>query len=432
MGVRQRVERIHFPDDEARDAALAAIEAGADVAVAVQDAGGRREHPDTWLQWSQFGGPLVDAVIELPVGGVAAPSGEGPPFLILRVLERESVALPPLEDVRAQILRGLRVRHQTQRVEALARRLRKEAGVRLYDETIALLARRTAESILAPEDTEFGARWALPRLTAEEADRTVAEWGKEQRWTAGDYVRMLEEQSPQRRPRMSLPAAVRLECVRGVTTLLFVEEAHRRDLEEEWWAARALREARVDWLVQLALEDIEESAEVDASTVDSLATLLRQTQPELFRRASRARVLWFEFPTREAAEAEGKRMRKAGGAPERLRRALEGEDVLLGTYRVLWLTAGGVDEAGLDRVARGEGTGEVAGPFDFGEKWVLVQRLDTEPERTLTSEEILEDVRARIRRSRRTSAIDRWVEARRKELGVNVDEEALDGLAPGA
>jgi hypothetical protein len=75
--------------------------------------------------------------------------------------------------------------------------------------------------------------------------------------------------------------------------------------------------------------------------------------------------------------------------------------------------------------------GALAGPADLGGIWVLAECLRIQPGRQLTPDEIREDVRERLRRSDRRG-VEAWLADRREELGMRVDEAALDAIAPGA
>jgi hypothetical protein len=57
--------------------------------------------------------------------------------------------------------------------------------------------------------------------------------------------------------------------------------------------------------------------------------------------------------------------------------------------------------------------------------------LAFEPSRRLDSDEIRSDLTYRIRRGEASLAVANWLEERKRERGVLIDEDALSQLAPG-
>jgi hypothetical protein len=200
-------------------------------------------------------------------------------------------------------------------------------------------------------------------------------------------------------------------------------------LDREWWAARAITRAGEDLRARLAMERLNRELRIDPAELDSIATMLQAAQPQLFERGEVARVLWFDFPTADVARAEGERLHAAGGRA-RLAELFAANEPIPFTYYVTAVGAGALEVPSIsDAIAR-EGVGAVSGPHDLGGTWVVVECLSFQPARRLTREEVLEDVRSRLRHGDRR-AVERWVAVRRQEVGVTVDETGLDALAPG-
>jgi hypothetical protein len=304
--------------------------------------------------------------------------------------------------------------------------------VKWNDEALAWLAARTREVILRDDAQTGAADWAVPVLNAEEEGRVIAEWSGGARWTAADYRNALRDAVPAQRPRARLVAAVAAACEAGVTTQLLYEEALRRDLDEEWWAGRALRRAREETWQAAAVAHLRHQESPATAEVDSLTSLLLSVQPQLFRREDRAHVLWLELPTREAADQERDRI-QSRGASARLQDILDGEaSPLVGTYLRTTLTRGAVELPEIEREVFEGGPGSLAGPHELRGQWVLAACLRVVPGRELSREEALDDVWERTRQAGVGEAPERWVAARKQEIGFSIDEDALDALAPGA
>jgi peptidyl-prolyl cis-trans isomerase C len=430
MGFRQRVERASFLSEEAARAAAAEIQAGADFAAAVERAGGLRHQRDAWVQWTTSPDPVAEAVAQLEPGALSEPVNDDPLVLLVRLLEREALALPPLEEVRTRIIAGLRVRRQAERVEALGERLRAERGVRLHSDGVDLLVRRTSEAIGESLDEGLESGWAMPRLSPEDRDVVVAEWSGGERWTAADYRVALESTAPVQRPQLHLRREVEAACRAGVTRELLVDEALRRELDREWWAARALARAREDHLAAVAIDRMGRDLEIDPAELDSIATVLESVQPQIFERGAIARVLWFDYPSPDVAGAEAKRLRAIGGRA-RLAEVLTEDRPVPFSYHITSVGSGALDVPEISNAVFREGVGAVSGPHDLGGTWIVAECLSLEPARRLTREEVLEDVRRRLRHGDQR-VVQRWLVSRKEELRITVDEAGLDALAPGA
>ncbi|MGQ0722003.1 MAG: hypothetical protein ACT4PE_10580 [Candidatus Eiseniibacteriota bacterium] len=430
MGFRSRVEKMSFLTEEAALAARAAIEAGRDVDAAVEAAFGLRQRRGVWVQWSASPDPVAEAVIGLEPGALAGPVIDGPLVLLLRFLEREPVALPPLDEVRTRITSGLRVLWQAERVDALGERLRRERNVRLDPAGVDLLVRRTSEAIVESIAADLESGWAIPSLSPGEEQAVIAEWADAGRWTAADYRNAIEATAPVQRPRLHLRAEVEAACRAAITRELLLAEALRRELDREWWAARAIEHARADHLAGMAAEQMSRDVQVDATDLDSLATMLQATQPHLFERRATARVLWFDFPAPEVAAEEGERLRARGGRA-RLAEVLTDDRPVPFSYHVTTVGPGGLDIPEVSAAILRGGVGAISGPHDLGGTWIVVECLSLEAARRLTREEVLEDVRLRMRHGDQR-AVQQWLASRKEELRVTVDEARLDVLAPGA
>lgn len=423
------LETARFATREAAEEARAKVEAGAPLDEAAREVNGLPGGAPQWVRWSPFPGAVIDTAAELPVGRISEPLADGTTWVLERVLQRRSTPAP--EDWNHDaIARGVRARQVAGRVDALTRKLREDADIRYSDETIALLARRTEEAILDGEAGSLDADWAIPRLSDDERDLTVAEWKGGGRWTAGGYVDEIARWIPLQRPQLYLEAGVRAACEQVVDGRILLAEAERRGLESEWWTHRSLERLEEARYVQVALDQINSGAP-DLAEADSVAALLHSSQPELFHRAPRARVFRIELPTEEAARAERNRIREAGGVRARFREILESKAVAAGTYRVLSVARGDMNAPATEAKLFDEPVGTLVGPVEQSGVWVLLETLARFPERELTADEVLVEVRQRMRRGNDKATIDAWLAARRKQVGVTVDEQTLDRLAPG-
>jgi hypothetical protein len=427
-----RVERIVFLTREEAEKARARIAAGETFGVVARSGLGGRRLPAEDLSWNAYPDPVADEASRLEVGQLSEPVDSDGLWLLLRLVAREPREVPDLETSSTLLIRGLQLRREIEASRALGRQLREDAAVRIDDEAIRRIARRTREAILAEGVTEHDPNWALPALRADEEGEIVATSGFGVLWTAGDYHDTLRRVSRAQRPRSGpLETTVRRVVEAGVNRRLFVREAVRRGLDRDWWYLRSMGSIREDRLIRLAIERLESSVNADSARVDSLTSLLRDSQPGLFREERSARIARFDFLTREAALREREWIREAGGALARVGQILDGDPSFSGTYYLVYLSPGGVSNPGIERAVFEEGPGTLAGPFPMGEAWTVIECLEWIPEETLDESEIRERVAQQLARKNDPQVVADWVRKRRGELGVQVDVEALDELAPG-
>ncbi len=380
-----------------------------------------------WVSWSPFPDPVADAVADIPPGGVAGPVRVGGIWRALRVEDRVPEDPGSLAELRPRIVAGLRARRESRALEDLAARLREEAAVRVDTGAVARVAERTAEAILAPSAAEQDPGWAVPVLGAGEDSLVVASW-EGGRLTAADYVRVVQRSGRSQRPRMALPGEVlRLVDTESNTSLL-AAEARRRGLDRDPWVRRAARRLREDAAVQRAVAEIAADSGTSAS-VDSLAMLLLETQPGLFRREARARVLRVDAADRRSVEEELARIRDAGGPLARLAAIVSAPAPPPVGVHVFWMTATELTTAAAAEILAG-GPGTVSGPNRVGDLWVAFGCLDVHEPAEPTRDEVLAQVRARAG-GPDAARVEAWADARADEEGYTVDEEILDGLAPG-
>jgi hypothetical protein len=309
---------------------------------------------------------------------------------------------------------------------------RREVGLALRDETIALLTRKTRKVILESDATEHDRKWAIPELTAEEESLTVATWRGAGRWTAKDYQESIQRLIPAQRPSAAfLENWVRWACVDEVSKRLMYEEAVRRGIDRDWWVERALQDFREERRLRRVREEITSRIELENSTVDSLASALRASRGDLFRHAERAWLVRFDLRTREAALEERHRILKAGGAMARLDEVLKGDFAFRGAYHIIQLTPDGVTDPRVETAIFAEAPGTLRGPFELLGNWTLLECRSVEPARPMAPEEIRDHVRTQLIRGEAVAALSSWIATRRQEMRVTINEDALGALGPG-
>jgi hypothetical protein len=423
------VERFFFADSAAAAAAHARVTAGEALRDAALAENGVYAGVPIWLKWSPFPDSLLDALPGLEPGDMPAPIVDGPRRALIEVLERREVPETSLEDVRDQIVRGLRNRQRAERLQEFLDGLRDAADIVIREEAVEDLVERTRRSILEGGRTLQHPGWALPDI--DDAGRTVAEWSGG-RLTAGEYRSALESMVSLQRPHLNLHDEVRDVCRRAVDRGLLLAEASRRDLAAEWWTARALERLERGRFLQIAVERIESEAEMNPTAADSAASLLHSTQPELFRSQAKARIVRFEFTNREAADDEARRIRAAGGAMERIAEILASKSVLAGSYRIVDVVADELGSPAAHEFVFLSEPGRLSAPLEFFGQWVLIEVQKVDPAYVLSAEEVLADVRARLSGGGEREALERWLAERKQAVGVAIDEQALNALAPGA
>ena len=427
MQVAHLVRAVAFASREEAEVAHERILAGDSLDDVARGETGVRLAP-RWVQWTPVPDPLADTAAGLEVGETSPPVLVDYRYQLVQVTDRQSRELPE-EDVDRRVVRELLLRDRSEQTEALSEELRTRYRLTIHDEAIARLASDVGEAVLnGVLDPEVD--WAVP--SGSDPDLVLAEWSSGA-WKVRDYVHAVRRLPPGQRPhRVFLEQEVRRFCEFEVTNALMEEEAVRRGLADDWWARRALKRAEREALIGLARERITADAEPEDAAVDSLYSTIMGTHPHQFRHPTRARVVRFDFRSRQAALRELERIREAGSAVERIGEILEGDLGFEGAYQIMTLTEGGTGIRALEeQVFRGE-PGTISGPFQLGDGWILLETLHVEPSRELTLKEAVARVRETLRRDARATVLRDWLENRRVELGFHVDEQALDALGPSA
>lgn len=422
MRARLLVEIRSYPDRASAEAARARLEAGDEPVDSGADTATSRQ----WVTWSPVPDPVVDAVADLPPGSVTGPVRAGGWWRVLRIEDRVPEDPGPLAQLRPRILAGLRSRREVRVAEELLGGLRENAAVRVDSAAVELLADRTRDAVLAAGAAEQDAGWAVPDLAGGADSLVVAEWNGG-RITGSDYARLVQRAGRSQRPRTALRAEVLRLVEAEVASSLLADEARRRGLDRDPWVERAVQRATEDAAVQRAVAGIAAGTEVPAS-IDSLAILLLETQPGLFRREARARVLRVDSPDLRAVERESQRMRDAGGPAARLAEIVSSRVPPEAGFHVFWLTAGELAAVAAEVFAAGPGG--VSGPHRVGDLWVTFGCLDVREAAEPTREDVLAQVRARAA-GPDASRVEEWASARAGSEGLEIDDEVLDELAPG-
>ncbi|GJM43431.1 MAG: hypothetical protein DHS20C21_02730 [Gemmatimonadota bacterium] len=381
---------------------------------------------DTWVSWSPMPDPIADLVEDAEPGQVIGPVPSRNWWRVLQVVDRRPADLEPYETLRPRILRGLRLRAESEGIGAVLDRLLPESDLIVHEDAIQRLAEHTRRAILAPGATENDAGWALPQFESED-DFLIAEW-KGGSLRKNEYTELINSLPRGQRPRSSgLAAAIRAVVTDHVERRLLVREAKRRGLESDRWVKRQLRTQEADRMVQWAVADLEQAGEQSVAT-DSLIAALRESQPNLFYREPRARVLRFDLPTRAAADHELAAIRAAGGGLPRLEQLLLSETPAVGGYHLMDLTRGSVNVPGVEEAVFDEPVGSVSGPYELVGSWAVIACIDREPARLMTDDDLRESLG---RQPGGGNVVDEWIQARIAEVGVTVDEAALGDLRPG-
>jgi hypothetical protein len=346
-------------------------------------------------------------------------------------MERTALELPPQSELITGVISGLRIRRSVERMRVLADELRDRAGVRIDDAAVARLVEDTMNAILEGTVTQHEREWAIPAFDAAEPAWAVAEW-QDGRLTNRDYAQTLSFVIPAQRPSGDfLERKVRSAVESQVSSQVLFAEARRRGLEEDWWVERSVRKARENFEIRVAGDWIENTIRVDPAVVDSVEGFLRSMPIEMFRHEEQARVLRFDFQTRAAAALELSRIREAGDGVARLRALIRGDPGFDGTVQLLSMTAAGLAHAEIASSVLDPAAPRLSGPFELAGRWVVFDRLALEPSRAMTEEEVRKTIEDRIRNERAPAARLAWIEQRRTERAVTVDEDLLDALGPG-
>ncbi len=432
MQFAYRVERLVFASEGAARAAAEDLAAGKTFDEIARRPEAHRP-PDRWVTWAPWQYDALSTVaVELEVGDVSEPFFADMHDQIVRVDEKRPEEVSELEEIVSRISEGLRARHRARRAAELQDELWAAARVELVPDTIELLTERTRTALLTENPEIEGGVWANPVLSEEERELPLAIGEQGVLWRVKDYLEMTARSLTARGLRRgSVEAEIRQLCQREVDRRLLLAEAERRGLEKDWWARKTLDRLEEEWLVRRATADIYSHAEVQQDNVDSLISLLQATQPGLFRRREGARVIRFDLPSRESALDERERIERAGGAAARLGEVLDGDLEFEGLYHVVWIPRGALPVPDIESELFDRGPGRLVGPFQLGTQWVIAEAVLFTPAEQMTEEEMRADVLARLASSRTAARVQEWLERRREELHVRIDENALDELRPG-
>ncbi len=427
MSTTHRVQIVRFGTEAEAAAARSRIEQGEPFEDFLDPSDARSEY---WATWSPLPDVVGDALPELEIGEMHGPERNRGAWFLLRIIERRDIDPGPFGEARSMVLRGLQVRANIERAKELLVTLREKAGIRIEPEAVDRLAAATRRAILAADATEDDQDWAVPRLEPDESDRPAATWNGGT-FTLTDYATMVAGVARGQRPRAPvLDQRIQEVLETALDEILLSQEAERRRLGEDFWVQRLERRRREEILVTAAMEDIVDRAP-QAAVSDSLLTLLRESQPQIFRRDDRARILRFDLPTRDAALREIEAIRRAGSGQARLREIVESPRPLGANFHLLDLERRSTPDLPLRQEIFEGGPGSISGPHELLGSWVAIVCLDVEPGRELSTEEMQELLGTRGS-GPGAGAVAEWLADRRRQVGVEVDPEALDTLAPGA
>ncbi|HET9886161.1 MAG TPA: hypothetical protein VFR10_01520, partial [bacterium] len=260
--LRFRLRRILFADLESAQQTSARWKPG----TALSPTQGERyrllnEEERDWVSWPID--PVIDAVVRLNPGEFTPPlviDGQAQVVQLLQRVGRDSVKVVSPSG----IAEGIRRRKRALAFEALEDRLAEQAAITYDSEAIRFLASRIRDAILRglPE-SDFA--FALPTVSTEEGARVIASWaarkGAPSQLTVQEVVEAIRRMNPARRPmRGPLAGQVQRVTKAEVNRRLLLEEASRRMIEQDWWAARQLRRLEEERLVRLAMRRIEDEA----------------------------------------------------------------------------------------------------------------------------------------------------------------------------
>ncbi len=431
-----RVRRFLFRDPADAARAFERLASGSPGESLEADSTCRALSPEelTWIPWPLD--PVVEAVAVLEPGQVSKPLEVDGWTQLVRLLDRVPRGASEPRAAGALLEEAVRRRKRALAVDALDRRLREAANASFDAEALRLVAERTRDALVESGFAENEPGFAIPHFSTGETARAIVRFrggARQDSISIEDYLRALRRQIAGRRPaRGPIEGSVRRFADQELGRRLFLAEAERRRLETDWWAARELARQEEERLVRRAARDIERSASPSSGTVDSLVTAFAAAEPGFLRQPPLARLLRADFPNEEAARAEMARIARAGGMESRYAELLDGADMTRGTYSFLRLVPGGAGSPAIEAAVFGRPPGGVLGPFPFGSSWMLLECLSIEPGKERSLDDARRQLRETIRDGNRAAAGEAWVRAKRGEARVVVDEDLLDGLAPGS
>jgi hypothetical protein len=378
-GVQTRVQIMFISDRPRAERALRELRAGADLAqVADRYSLPGMVPPGGDAGFITPGGlldPLDDAVRTRPIGSVSEPMPmRGHGFVIFKVLERRPSPQPPFEQEAARLREMLNQRKQRAAAFEILDHLKQQYAVGPVQGGSQFLFQKFTP-LRAPAFLGRNAQPAMPDFSEEEMARPLVAW------RGGSYAvrQALDDlQSAQQRPSLAVLPEIQ-EFVMGYALQhVAVAEAKRRGLHLAPATAARLGERADEWLVNRLYERaVVPRAVVSAEALDSI---YRSRRDQLVR-TEEARVRY--VVTRDQALAEQLAGPPPGSAPGEERSVAPADFAARAKQRGAHLMEERVDVLAhpprwsqFEELLGTMNLGEVAGPFQVREGWIVFQLVD--------------------------------------------------------
>jgi parvulin-like peptidyl-prolyl isomerase len=378
------------------------------------------------LVWGQAVPQFQMVAFDLEPGALSEPVETQFGVHLIRVDARVEQELDSLETMRPTLRTEARRQLEIVRMREFVDELAARENLAWNDAGLDVLHGLIAEAVAKAGEAEASVKY-LPTPTPDQEPMELATYSGRS-WTIGDYVRVLAEVPPTNRPATTMPRSGLKEVILNtqIQNELLVVEARARGLDQRPDVLGADLRVREQLLIERVHGGFLQAADVPIEDVRAVFDSSRAVDPAAFTMPERVDMLILTHEDPQTVEAALARIR--GGEPE--------EKVIVEISMDMRTNTKGGRTGLLPRGNYSEPIEDVAFSGWVGKGWSepivtqtgtgAIKVLQHEASRLATFEEVKDGLMQGLARNRGEEAFEEWLNNRRQELNVRVNDDVLN------
>lgn len=415
---RYHVEILGFSDREEAVRAVERTRGGESFADLADESTVRRAYPRAdagEISWGTFQEPLNSIVFGMKAGEVSDPV----PMLdnnwaVVRVVEIiPNEDLPSFEDVKNSLVENLKNIKRRERFATWMHESIAKYQVEVDSDVAERVRERLVWDVSASDDPR-------PELTTEEAQLVLGTF-RGGRWTLSDFLDRLMVMPKGSRPDVGMAPKEFVSTVRlMVTNEALLGEGYERGLDQQPGVRKRLDRAREERMVTALYRSIVRDVTVTEEDVNHYY----EEYKESLRSPAEYGLSRILTASEEEARSALEEIRAGTSFADVARARSLDSQTALGGGKMSPATTDALPPE-VREVAVELKEGEVGGPVETTEGWMVVRLDSYNPERELSLEEARNTILQQLMQTRQGEAFDSWLQEKREELGVEIYEDVL-------